>query len=93
MDDQDKWSPSVGDHLEDEWSWVNLFSPYGYHVEMDSGWVTNSRGSKVLWFPPAWRTQKWKEVEWDGKFLALLDGHHPKPIIIEFQPQSVLPHP
>ena len=93
MGDQDKWSPSVGDHLEDCWSWVNLFPSYGYHVKEGSGWVTNSRGSKVLWLPPAWRTQNWKEVKWDGKFLALLSGHHPKPIIIEFQPQPVLPHP
>jgi hypothetical protein len=88
-----KHLPSREDHLEDGWSWVNHFSSHGYHVKMDSGWVTSSRGSKLLWLPPVWRTENWKEVRWDGKFLALLGSHHPEPIIIEFQPQSILPHP
>ena len=89
---EDKLLLPTVDHLENEWSWVNLFS-YGYHVQMGSGWITNSRGSKLLWLPLAWRTQNWREVRWDGKFLALLGGHHPTPIIIEFQPQPAPPHP
>ena len=82
----DDWSSeSQGDYAEVGWSWANHFS-YGYHVKMDSEWVTDSRGSKLLWLLPAWRTQNWMEVRWDGRFLALLGGYHPKPIIIEFQP-------
>jgi hypothetical protein len=89
----DEWSSYEGDRLEDRWSWVNLFSPHGYHVKMGSEWITNSRGRKLLWLPPAWRTENWKEVRWEGDFLAFLGAHHPKPIILEFQLHSIPPHP
>ena len=82
--------PLTGDHLEDGWSWVNLFS-YGYHIKIN--WVKSSEGSRLLWVPPAWRIENWKEVRWDGDFLALLSSAYPEPIIIEFQPQSILSHP
>ena len=88
----DQLSESQGYHVESGWSWNNLFSSYGYHVKRDSEWVTDSRGRKLLWLPPAWRTRDGSDVRWDGKFLGLLGCHRPKPIIIEFQPQSILPH-
>jgi len=93
---EDGWngcSLSEGDHLGNEWSWINLFSSYGYCVEVNSEWVTDSRGNKCLWLPLAWRIQYWKLVRWDGKFLALLSGHYPRPIIVEFQSQSILHDP
>ena len=85
----EEYSLLEGDYLEDQWSWINLFSSHGYCVKMGSKWITNSRGSKLLWLPPAWRTERWNEVRWDGDFLALLSACHPKPIIIGFQPQSI----
>ena len=42
-------------------------------------------------YPPVWGIQNWKEVRWDGRFLALLSGHYL--VIIEFQPQSILLDP
>lgn len=72
------------ENLGDGWLWVNSFSSYGYCVDMDSGWVVNSRGRKILWLLPAWRIGHWMDVRWDGKFLALLNYHHSVPIIIEF---------
>ena len=33
---EDKWLPSVKDHLENGWLWVNLFSSYGYHIKKGS---------------------------------------------------------
>ena len=69
--------------LKDEWPWVDLFS-CEYHVEMGSGWVVDPKGSKVLWIPPSWRAKHWQNVKWDGNFLAILDGYHRVPVIIEF---------
>ena len=72
-------------NLEDEELFFNLSSPYGYHVSMDSTWVVDQKGSKLLWLPPNWRKRYPWEIKWDNSFLALLNGRHPEPIIIEFQ--------
>jgi hypothetical protein len=61
----------------------NFSSPYGYHAGMGSRWVVDSRGSKLLWLPPNWRTPR--DIRWDGNFLALLRSYHLEPIIIEFK--------
>ena len=58
-------------------------SPHGYHTGVYSGWVEDSRGSKILWLPPNWRAEGQR---WDGNFLALVGGHLPQPIIIKFEP-------
>ena len=83
---RDEWLLSQLEAPEDEWEWMNLFSCYGYCIEWGSEWITNSRGSKVLWLPPVWRTKDWEEVRWDDNFLAFLGHGHPKPMIIEFKP-------
>ena len=71
---------------EDVWSWANLFSR-GCHILSGSGqWVVNPRGSRLLWLPPSWRVKHWEHARWGGDFLALLDGRHELPIIIEFCP-------
>jgi len=67
------------------WS-ANLVSPHGCYVCINSQWVTDSRGRKLLWLPPPWRIRKGWEMRWDDNFLILLHDHHPVPIIIEFQP-------
>ena len=76
----------AGMGLENEWSWVNLFSPSQYCVGISPEWVTNSRGKKCIWLPPHWRAEYWEKVAWNGNFLAFLEGCYPVPIIIEFQP-------
>jgi len=67
-----------------------LRSPHGYGVRSGSEWVEDSGGNKVLWLPPSWRMDPIWEARWDGNFLALVDSKHPVPIIIEFQPRSLL---
>ena len=62
------------------------FSPNGYCVGEDLGWVIDSRGRRLLWLPPSWRAKIKADTRWDGNFLALLGGHNPLPIIIEFRP-------
>ena len=63
----------------------NRTSPCGYHVELDAKWVTDPSNRKLLWLSPSWRTSHWGGIRWDDNFLALLDHHHPGPIIIKFK--------
>ena len=71
----------------DKWSWVTFFhSPHGCHIGSESRWVEDSRGRKLLWLPPSWRVMNKCEMRWEGNCLALVNGHHPEPIIIELQP-------
>ena len=73
-------------YLWDDWPWVDHFSPHGYHIRRDSGWVSDPRGNKLLWLPPNWRAKQRSDVRWDGDFLAFVGNHHPQPIVIEFKP-------
>jgi len=80
----------VGDHLtnvtEQGFSWVSPHqSLCGYCIVDKSKWVEGPGGRKLLWLPPSWRENSLWRVRWEGSFLALLSGHHPKPIIIKFQ--------
>ena len=59
-------------------------SSCGHSCGFDSKWVVDPQGRKILWLPPNWRFNTWEEARWDGNFLALLHGHHPEPIIVEF---------
>ena len=72
--------------LEDEWSLDSLFrSPDQCRiVGKRSKWVSDPRGN-ILWLPLNWRKSHGLDARWDGKYLALLSGYHPEPIIIEFQ--------
>jgi len=65
-------------------------SHHSYGDRDESQWVEDSGGNKVLWLPPSWRAEYISAVRWDGNFLALVDGTNPVPIIIEFQPRSLL---
>jgi len=72
--------------LEVEWSRDGLLRPpHGYCIGTGSDWVEDSRGRKVLWLPPGWRTEHGLGARWNGRFLALVGGHNPMPIIVEFQ--------
>ena len=59
-------------------------SSCGHSCGIDFKWVMDPQGRKILWLPPNWRFNDWREARWDGNFLALLHKHHPEPIIIEF---------
>jgi WD40 repeat protein len=76
----------VTECLEGGWSWDDVFrSPDKRRITgSGSEWVSDSR-SKVLWFPPSWRSKRGLEARWNGNVLALVGGHHPEPIIIEFK--------
>jgi len=77
-----------GDSLDSQaWS-GNLLSFNGRQVSIGTRWVTDSRGSKLLWLPPNWRIKDVWDMMWIGNFLALLHCSHPLPIIIKFPPQS-----
>lgn len=79
--------------LVGQWSWVKVLqSPHGYHIGSGSRWVEDSGGRKLLWLPPSWRARSACDIRWEGNSLALVDGHHLEPIIIEFQP-TVIPSP
>ena len=85
--DIENWNPAGGveKHPKHGLSWTNLFSPCGHYIGIDSGWVTDPRGNKLLWLPPHWRAKNQGEVRWKGDFLAFVGNHHPTPIIIKFQ--------
>jgi len=72
--------------LKDRLLWINLFS-HGYSIGSGSKeWVVDLEGNKLLWLPPGWRTKNVGDARWNGNFLALLDGYHPDPVIIQFSP-------
>ena len=75
----------TAEHVGDKWSWVNLFSPLGYHVGEGSQWVADSKGTKLLWLPPNCRMEDLQGMQWNGNFLAMVDYRHPEPMIIEFR--------
>ena len=80
----------VGDELVDVTgqglSWVvHQHSPYGHHIGAEFKWVEGPGGRKLLWLPPNWREDNGLGVRWEGSFLVLVNGSHPKPIIIKFQ--------
>ena len=78
--------------LPDEWSMDSLLRPHhGYSIWSGFEWVEDSGGNKVLWLPPSWRTEHGLDARWNSNFLALVSGHHPVPIILEFQPPCLPP--
>ena len=63
-----------------------LHSRDRFHVRSGGRWVEDSRGRKLFWLPPNWRVRDWHDTMREGNFLALVNGHHEKPIVIQFQP-------
>ena len=59
--------------------WQSL---YGYEVTND-GWVLGSAGKRLLWLPHHWRSEE-RYREWSGRFLGLVHGELPEPVILEF---------
>ena len=57
-------------------------SSYGYEVTAD-GWVLGSARKRLLWLPYHWRSEE-RYREWSGRFLGLVHGELPEPVILEF---------
>jgi hypothetical protein len=68
------------------WSWVDVFSPYGWKIRDKSKCIEDSRGNRLLQLPLSWPVHWWDNIRWDGNFLAFVYGGLPDPIIIEFHP-------
>lgn len=71
--------------LKHKWVQVNPQSAYGYYVGVESEWVKDSEGKKLLWLPPSWRVKDSDEVRWEDNLLVLADSRHSEPITIGFQ--------
>ena len=60
-------------------------SKLGYKVTTD-GWVLSGDGKRLLMLPPLWQCADKVNRVWHGKFLALLHGGLPEPVILELEP-------
>jgi WD40 repeat protein len=61
-------------------------SSCGYQITKE-GWVLRRDGKRLLMLPPLWRSSFGvREVVWNGKFLGLLHGILPDPVILELEP-------
>ena len=75
------------DVVKDTWSlFAFLQSRDGFRIGHGGRWVEDSQGRKLFWLPPDWRVKDVEDMTWEGNFLALVDGRHEKPIIVQFQP-------
>ena len=57
-------------------------SSHGYKATFD-GWILGTGGKQLLMLPPLWRSPLQVSQVWNGKFLALLHGALPEPVILE----------
>ena len=60
-------------------------SSHGYKVT-DDGWILGAGGNRLLMLSPFWRSLNRVNRVWNGKFLALLHGTLPGPVILELDP-------
>jgi hypothetical protein len=56
------------------------------HIVTKDWWILDAGGKRLLMLPPAWQSEDEEDRVWNGKFLALLHGELPEPVILEFQP-------
>ena len=60
-------------------------SPPGYKVT-DDRLILGAGGKRLLMMPPLWASPGPVDRAWNGKFLALLHGGLPEPVILELEP-------
>ena len=60
-------------------------SSHGYKVTYH-GWILGAGGRRLLVLPPLWQSLFKVDRVWSGKFLALLHGSLPDPVILELEP-------
>ena len=73
----------IGDIERGQWGSPHG-SSHGYQVTND-GWIIGPSGRRLLMFPPPWRSDMVRRM-WNGRFLALLQGALPEPVILELEP-------
>ncbi|KAF9643223.1 hypothetical protein BDM02DRAFT_3192003 [Thelephora ganbajun] len=56
----------------------------GYQIT-DDGWILGFSGKRLLRLPPHWRSPNTIDRTWSGRFLALLHGTLPDPVILELE--------
>ncbi|KAF9786262.1 hypothetical protein BJ322DRAFT_775758 [Thelephora terrestris] len=56
----------------------------GYQVTND-GWIISGSGKRLLMLPPSWQSEATRRV-WNGKYLGLVHGVLPGPVILELEP-------
>ena len=82
-----RFASSIEHDVEDGWSlFAFLQSRDGLRIGAGGKWVEDSEGRKLFWLPPNWRVKDVDDVRWEGNYLALVDGRHEMPIIIQFRP-------
>ena len=60
---------------------------HGYEIT-DDGWILGPGEKRLLMLPPSWRSDDARRV-WNGRFLALLHGSLPEPVILDLEPRAV----
>jgi len=60
-------------------------SSHGYRVTKD-WWVLGPDGKRLLVLPPSWQSHMAALRVWKGRFLVLLHGGLPEPVILELDP-------
>ena len=73
----------IGDIERGQWGSPHG-SSHGYQVTND-GWILSPSGRRLLMLPPPWRSDMVRRM-WNGRFLALLHGALPEPVILELEP-------
>ena len=73
----------IGDIERGQWGCPHG-SSHGYQVTND-GWIISPSGRRLLMLPPPWRSDMVRRM-WNGRFLALLHGALPEPVILELEP-------
>ena len=51
----------------------------------DDGWVLGPDGRRLVMLPPPWQSYPVRRM-WNGRFLVLLHGALPEPVILELEP-------
>ena len=79
---QDEQKPLVD--IEDPPEGYPWASACGYRVT-DDWWILGPDGKRLLMLPPPWRSYYPALRVWKGRFLALLHGGLPEPVILELE--------
>ena len=75
---------SVADIEDGRWG-CPWGSRCGYKVT-DDGWILGARGKRLFMLPSLWQSPRKAYRVWNGKFVVLLHGGPPEPVILELEP-------
>ncbi|KAF9784394.1 hypothetical protein BJ322DRAFT_1211430 [Thelephora terrestris] len=66
-------------------SWGCPWKKSGGYQVTDDGWIVGGNKKRLLMLPPPWQPHMENRV-WNRKFLALLHGSIPEPVILKLEP-------